>query len=133
MDGRSFLPLVMGKRIPWRDYLLYEYFWEWNGPYTPTIHALRGERFKCTRYYGIWDNDELYDLQADPLEKQHLINHPAHRERAAKLHHRLFDLLEETGGTTLPLTRNRDVNFPLRHPNRSPAAPFPQSMEYRGP
>ncbi len=133
MDGRSFLPLVLGNKIPWRDYLLYEYFWEWNGPYTPTMHALRGERFKYIRYYGVWDNDELYDLQIDPLEKQNLINSPAHRDVAARLHDRLFDLLEATNGTTLSLARNRDVNFPLRRPDRSSAAPFPKSMEYRSP
>ena len=133
IDGRSFRPLLTGGKIPWRDYLLYEYFWEWNGPYTPTMHALRGERYKYIRYHGVWDLDELYDLEADPLEEQNLINSPAHRELAAMLHKRLFDLLEETNGTTLRVTRNRDRNFPLRHPDRSPTAAFPKSMEYREP
>ncbi len=41
IDGRSFLPLARGESIPWRDALLYEYFWERNLPMVPTVHALR--------------------------------------------------------------------------------------------
>ncbi|HAV65421.1 MAG TPA: acetylglucosamine-6-sulfatase, partial [Verrucomicrobiales bacterium] len=66
IDGRSFYPLLTGREIPWRDYLLYEYFWEHNYPHTPTMHALRGDRYKYIRYHGLWDRDELYDLLADP-------------------------------------------------------------------
>ena len=66
MDGRSFLPLARGERMPWRDALLYEYYWERNFPQTPTMHALRGERYKYIRYHGLWDTDELYDLAGRP-------------------------------------------------------------------
>ena len=59
MDGRDVLPLVRGKvsgkELPWRRELLYEYYWERNYPQTPTVHALRGERFKYIRYHGVWD------------------------------------------------------------------------------
>jgi N-acetylglucosamine-6-sulfatase len=41
MDGKSFVQLAEGKTVPWRDKLLYEYYWERNYPMTPTIHALR--------------------------------------------------------------------------------------------
>jgi len=133
MDGRSFFTLAQGRTVPWREYLLYEYFWEWNAPHTPTMHAIRGERYKYIRYYGIWDLDELYDLQADPLEKQNLINSVEHQAVVTALHKKLFDLLEESNGTTISVSRRRDVNFPLRHPDRSQAAPFPSSMLYRKP
>src|SRR5438270_10395471 len=36
MDGRSFLPLFTERAATWRDKLLYEYYWEWNFPMTPT-------------------------------------------------------------------------------------------------
>src|SRR3546814_19494713 len=52
MDGESFLPLLEGKSIPWRTELLYEYYWERNFPKTPTIHALRGDRYKYIHYHG---------------------------------------------------------------------------------
>ena len=67
MDGRSFWQLAKGNDIPWRDYVLYEYFGS-AIPHTPTTHAVRGERFKYIRYHGLWDTDELYDLQNDPHE-----------------------------------------------------------------
>ena len=66
LDGPSWLPVVQGKQTAWRKELLYEYYWERNFPQTPTMHALRGDRYKFIRYHGIWDIDELYDLQEDP-------------------------------------------------------------------
>ncbi|MGD8500567.1 MAG: sulfatase, partial [Phycisphaerales bacterium] len=36
VDGQSFLPLLQGKDIPWRDAAFYEYYWERNFPHTPT-------------------------------------------------------------------------------------------------
>ena len=47
MDGRSFLPLLSGGSIPdWRTEFVYEYFWEFPFPHTPTVYALRGDRYK---------------------------------------------------------------------------------------
>ena len=96
MDGRSFLPLARGERAPWRDSLLYEYYWERNFPQTPTMHALRGARYKYIRYYGLWDSDELYDLADDPLETRNLAGDPAHREVADRLNRELFETLATT-------------------------------------
>lgn len=128
MDGRSFFPLAQGESIPWRNEVLYEYFWEWNGPYTPTMHALRGERYKYIRYYGVWDIDELYDLKNDPEEKFNLINEPAHQGQVTAMNKRLFEVLEDTGGLTLTLQPNRGSTFPLRRTDRSTAAEFPPTF-----
>src|SRR3546814_10331008 len=46
MAGSDMLPLVGGKAVPWRTELLYEYYWERNFPQTPTVHALREDRYK---------------------------------------------------------------------------------------
>ncbi|GIT12901.1 MAG: hypothetical protein CM1200mP34_3070 [Verrucomicrobiales bacterium] len=73
MDGQSFIPLGQGKAIPWRDYFLYVYYWEKNFPQSPTVFALRGDRYKYITYYGLWDSDELYDIQNDPGETRNLI------------------------------------------------------------
>ena len=76
MDGQSFLPLAQGKSISWRDYFLYAYYWEQNYPQTPTHFSLRGDRYKYITYYGLWDTDELFDIQSDPMEQKNLIHDP---------------------------------------------------------
>ena len=128
MDGTSFLPLAQGRRIPWRDTLLYEYYWERNFPQTPAMHALRGAQYKYIRYYGIWDTDELYDLQADPLETRNLIRDPAHREVVTRLNADLFKTLSSTGGMYIPLAPDRGGSQNLRRREGSKAADFPSHM-----
>ena len=51
----SWLPLVQNKPAEWRKEPPYEYYWERN--------------FQTHPLSGRWDVDELYDLQADPLEE----------------------------------------------------------------
>ena len=58
MDGKSFIALAQNKTIEWRDYFLYVYYWEKNFPQSPTVFALRGDRYKYITYYGLWDTDE---------------------------------------------------------------------------
>ena len=73
MDGKSFLRLLLGTRMAWRDEVYYEYYWERNFPQTPTVHGVRGKRYKYIHYHGIWDIDELYDLQNDPYQLENLV------------------------------------------------------------
>jgi len=105
MDGRSFLPLLHGKSIPWRDHILYEYYWEWNFPATPTVFAIRTERYKYIFYHGVWDHDGFYDLQTDPHERHNLINVPAYAEQIEGMKKQLFDELESRGGLDIPVRR----------------------------
>ena len=126
MDGQSFLPLARGESIPWRSGLLYEYYWEWNYPQTPTMHAVRGDRYKYIRYHGVWDTDELFDLKNDPEEMHNLIRDPEHADVAVSLKEELFALLDESGGHTMPLQPDRGRQFHYRHPERAEHAAFPQ-------
>jgi len=73
IQGRSFLPVLENPEAPGRDAFLYEYFWERAFPQTPSVLGVRTERYKLMRYHGIWDRYELYDLEADPEEKNNLI------------------------------------------------------------
>ncbi|PAW72475.1 MAG: acetylglucosamine-6-sulfatase [Pedosphaera sp. Tous-C6FEB] len=111
--------------LPWRDALLYEYNWERNYPYTPTMHAVRTDRWKYIRYHGIWDVNELYDLAADPDETRNLIHDPAHAATVKQLNARLFELLAETQGQSMPLLRDLGETFPTRKQGRATAAEFP--------
>lgn len=132
MDGQSFKKLATGESDEWRDYLLYEYFWERNYPHTPTTHAVLGERFKYIRYHGVWDVDELFDLEKDPEERVNLINDPDYAGTVEELNTRLFELLEETGGTELTIARDRGTKFLHRKAGGTKAAAFP-AWFYREP
>ena len=103
MDGRSFLPLITGKDVPWRRHILYEYYWEWNFPATPTLFALRTDRYKYVYHHGVWDLDALYDLQTDPHERHNLIQVPAFAELAERLRTQLFEELAASGGLEIPV------------------------------
>lgn len=129
MDGASFLDVAQGRKAPWRDTLLYEYFWERNFPQTPTIHALRGDRYKYIRYQGIWDTDELYDLQSDPLETRNLIAEPELRNVVQEMNRKLFATLDSTKGLYIPLYPDRGRSQNKRRKGRSSPAQFPLGME----
>ena len=129
IQGKSFLGLAQGKKAEWRDGLLYEYYWERNFPQTPTVHAIRGDRYKYIRYQGLWDLDELYDLQNDPLEMQNLIESPQHKSVAVEMNKKLFAILESTGGMYIPLNADRTLNqSDKRNGDASKAAQFPASI-----
>jgi N-acetylglucosamine-6-sulfatase len=88
----------------------------------------REHRYKYIRYRGIWDIDELYDLQADPLEANNLIFAPGHVAIVQRMNRSLFDALEGTGGMSLPLTRDAGDVQRLRRSDRAKAAEFPLQL-----
>ncbi len=105
MQGKSFLPILKGNDIAWRDKIFYEYYWEYDFPHTPTMHGVRTGRYKYIRYHGIWDTNEFYDLQEDPNEMNNLIASPEHQERIKELAGEIYDWLEGTDGMQIPLKR----------------------------
>jgi N-acetylglucosamine-6-sulfatase len=126
MMGDNILKLMRGgTSTAWRDTLLYEYYWERNFPQTPTLHALRGDQYKYIHYHGIWDMDELYDLQTDPLETNNLIFSKDHQPIIKQLNQRLFETLGSSDGMYIPLYPDRGAQQNLRHKGRSKGAAFP--------
>jgi N-acetylglucosamine-6-sulfatase len=125
MDGRSLLALARNQRPPWRDALLYEYYWERNFPQTPTQHALRTDRYKYIRYHGLWDSDELYDLAQDPDEAQNLAGRSEHATTVRDLNRRLFEMLAATNGLYIPLYPDRGGVNNARRKGGSRGADFP--------
>ena len=129
MEGRSLMPLLTGAGgAEWRRELLYEYYWERNFPQTPTVHALREDRYKYVRYHGIWDLDELYDLAEDPSESRNLIFSPGHEAIVERMNTALFDRLEATGGLNMPLPRDAGERNILRAGEGPGLAPFPDQL-----
>lgn len=115
MDGNSFKPLLYQQPINWRDTVYYEYFWERPFPQTPTVHAVRTSQYKYIRYHGVWDINELYDIENDPEEMNNLIRDPQYAEVAKGLRTALFDWLEKTGGESMPLKPDHGRRFDHRY------------------
>jgi len=130
VDGISLWGALCGQQPPkpqgWPNrVVLYEYYWERNYPHTPTIHAILGAPYKYIRCHGLWDQDELYDLQADPNELKNLINDPQHADRVEELNQQLWEMLADSEGMEVPLLEDRGPRFPWRHPEETDQAKFP--------
>jgi arylsulfatase A-like enzyme len=116
MQGSSFAELLRGKTIPWRNKVFYEYYWESAFPQTPTTFAVRSDRYKYIYYNGVWDTNELFDLQNDPYEMNNLIRDTAYRQIGLQLKDELFQWLGQTGGLQIPLKRT--INNRIDHKYR---------------
>lgn len=129
MEGVSWLSLAEGKVKPedWKpgDFV-YEYYWEWSFPQTPTTFAIERDRLKYIQYHGVWDTEELYDLNKDPDEMVNLINDPAYLDRKVALRHALFAQLADTRGRhAVPYTEKTSAGVSYRDENGTRAADFP--------
>ncbi len=102
--GVSMVPLMRGEApADWRKSVPYEYYWERAFPQTPTVHAMRGDRYKYIRYNGIWDRNEFYDVIADPHEANNLIAEPAMQDTIRGMAASLWRWLGTTDGDLMPL------------------------------
>ncbi len=105
MQGESFLPLLKGQHIPWRDKIFYEYYWEQAFPQTPTTFAVRTDNYKYIAYNGIWDINELYDLEKDPYEMNNLVRNKQFDKIGLALKNDLYEWLQKTNGLQIPLKK----------------------------
>ncbi len=106
MDGMSFAPLIRGEKTNWRDRVFYEYFWERPFPHTPTVFGVRTTKYKYMTFQGIWDIDELYDIENDPEEKHNLIKNPEYEKLYKELNTQIYNWLESTNGMEIHLHRD---------------------------
>ena len=107
MQGQSFLPLLKQEKIAWRDKVFYEYYWEQAFPQTPTTFAVRTDKYKYISYNGIWDINELYDLEKDPYEMNNLIRNKDMDKIGLQLREELNNWLEKTNGLQIPLKKQQ--------------------------
>lgn len=104
--GKSITPLFQDDQpADWRNRIFYEYYWEYTYPQTPTVHAVRTDKYKYIRYHGVWDTNELYDLENDPFEMNNLIAKKEHQEMIKQLRSDIDTWLEDTDGMSIPLKR----------------------------
>ena len=131
--GASLLQLAKGETVDdWRDSLLYEYYWEFNFPSTPTTFAIRSDTFKLIQYHGIWDTDELYDIENDPQEMVNLIADSRYLNVKLKLRKALYKRLADGGEYSVPYTKKFSTGAVFRQGDRTKAAEFPDAWLRKG-
>jgi arylsulfatase A-like enzyme len=85
MQGRSLVPLLHGQMPKdWRT----EFFYEHHSVAAriPQSEGVRTERWKYLRWIAETPvKEELYDLQADPLEERNLLGDAQHAAQLAEL------------------------------------------------
>lgn len=128
-EGQSAWSLWNGNTIPsdWKpgDFV-YEYYWEYNFPETPTTFAITRGSVKYIQYYGIYDTDELYDLSADPEEMHNLVDDPAWAEKKQELRGALYaQLANRQGKHMIPYMERQSIGAVRRRKGGTGAAPFP--------
>ena len=130
MDGESFLPLAQGEDVSWREYFLYAYYWEKNFPQSPTVFSLRSDQYKYISYYGLWDTDEFFDIQADPGEQNNLVRSSQHKKIQREMENRLYEMMADLGGMDIPMNppKGNSNNKRYRARGGESAADFPANV-----
>lgn len=125
LDGRSYLGLLDGADYEPREDIFAEM--TWHDKYNP-MRAVRTNRFKYIRNFGerplvylpkdVWDGpagqemredyyrskrpqEELYDLDKDPLEMNNVIDHPDYQDAAWALRTRVYNWMVESNDPLL--------------------------------
>jgi arylsulfatase A-like enzyme len=102
MQGRSFLPLLEGKDIAWRDAFLYE-FYEYPAEHcAPKNRGIRTGKWKLIHFWEQPEEWELYDLRNDPDEMKNLFGQRDQEARVHELRSRMDVLRRETGDIDPP-------------------------------
>lgn len=106
MQGYSFVNVLKGNTTGGkRDKDFYEYYRESAFPQTLTTLAVRPGRYKYIYYNGVWDINELLDLQNDPYGMNNLIRDTTYRKIGLQSKDELFNWLGETKFLQIPLKK----------------------------
>lgn len=107
---------------------VYEYYWEYNFPMTPTTFAIERGTLKYIQYYGVYDIDELYDLSKDPDEMHNLADDPAYLQAKVDLRRALYQQLADSRGRhVIPYGMRQSIGAVRRNRAGTGAAPYPDS------
>lgn len=129
-EGQNAWGLITGAQKPaqWNPSdFIYEYYWEWSFPETPTTFAITRGNLKYIQYHGIYDREELYDIGADPTEMTNLIDDPAHLNDKITLRAALYQQMANNKGKhMIPYTARQAIGSVRRMKGGTGAAPFPE-------
>jgi N-acetylglucosamine-6-sulfatase len=97
VDGRSLLPLLHDPAAAWRDALVLEAWSEAEGKQFVALRTAADRKF-----VDLGDEQELYDLAADPHELENLGRKPEHAAERARLTAHLHALRSTAPGQEPP-------------------------------
>lgn len=92
IDGTSLVPLLAGRKVPWRKDFLFENYYAAQDVMT---YGVRSARYKYVD--RVFQRDELYDLRFDRFEVTNVFKDPLYRKERLAMMARLQELLVETG------------------------------------
>ena len=93
IDGRSLMPLLMGKEPAWRDHVVITHHGNAYGLCTMRTVITRDYKY----VYWPYDSAELYDRQADPWEMENRIGDSNLCGVVNRLHEKLVEHGQRTG------------------------------------
>jgi arylsulfatase A-like enzyme len=94
MQGKSFLPLVTGKKANGRDAMYYHYYE--NGEHSVSPHfGISTKRYKLIRFYERVNSWELYDLKKDKNEMNNVYGKKGYEKITADLNRQLNSLIDQ--------------------------------------
>ena len=97
LQGSSLVPLLGKAPLvkSWRKSLYYHYY-EYPEPHRVAPHfGIRTEQYKLIRFYGPYDDWELFDIRKDPHEMKNLYKNPHYKMQIDKLTRELQQLAEK--------------------------------------
>ncbi|MHB1169897.1 MAG: sulfatase family protein [Longimicrobiales bacterium] len=127
MQGHSFVPLLRGEDVAWRDAIYYQYFAYPDWHMVHRQYGVRTHRYKLIHYYELseW---ELFDLSRDPQELRSVYDDPDYASVVAELKQRLTELRAQYDVPAEDPVPHRPFEAPanLRRPpaQRTPDAGF---------
>ena len=129
-DGRDILSVDPASDD---EAMIYEYYWEFNYPQTPSTFAIRTGNLKYIQYHGVWDTEELFDLATDPDETRNLVGDPDYQDVLIELRARLHtELSNGQAGPQIPFTARFNQGAVFWNPGVSQSVDFPPDWR-RGP
>ena len=94
MQGKSFLPLVTGKKAKGRDAMYYHYYE--NGEHSVSPHfGISTKRYKLIRFYERVNSWELYDLKKDKNEMNNVYGKKGYEKITTTLMKQLNALIDQ--------------------------------------
>ena len=92
IHGRSIRPLLEGREVAWRDRIYVEFF-----GVNSLVTSMASVRHGALKYgWNCSNEDDLYNLEADPYEMSNLIADPGHAGTVAEMRQMLAQWMEET-------------------------------------